>query len=63
MNLEAKQDSVPILLLAIASARKLTALDLTAGKTAAELFPAVLAEATVTKESISAAARYYRVER
>jgi serine/threonine protein kinase len=59
-----KQDSVPILLLAIVSPRKLAALDadkLT--RTAAELFPAVLAEAAATKQPISVAARYYRVER
>ena len=59
-----KQDSVPILLLAIVSGRKLAALDadkLT--QTAAQLFPAVIAEAAATKQPVSVAARYFRVER
>ena len=63
---DVKQDSVPVLLLAIVSERKLKALDLTSAKaipTATELFPAIQAEVTATKEPISVAARYYRVER
>jgi len=62
MKREGLSGSQPQLLIAVATAKPLEALRMTAPVDAQQLFPAVLAEAERTRQNVGAMARYFKLE-